>query len=442
MTSPWHALSLLSHVDLDPDTAKQAVDHLSGHDPTVLADIAIRWRVVNLLLANLENAELTASLATLVQLLDEDRRQDSLRIAEALPVTMSVLEQAEACGCRVIKGLAYRDLYPRPDLRHMGDIDLQAPTWPIALAMVGWLRDRGWQWDTSEYPWLKWDDAGMLYGQLPLVLPDNATPVARVDMHIGPFSVGHAGLLPLIGWRRGEALGVPVTVPDRETSIALLTAHAVGDGLLSMKDVNDLHLLLQTGTPDWTSTVELCRAAHVSEALSLLLSALEDAYPGHDLPQGVLAAAGSSPLAGSAQGHLQVLAEDRARRAERIAELCLRDELARGNSPDQAIREAAVARRYYSADLRPRSGTPTSDGAAPGHTGRGRCWRLVPEQRWDRLASTGGEAARRHRELAPGLTLVTAGPAMAIQLGTDIMTPTVWGEVDPRSVWLARELRK
>src|SRR5262249_32302997 len=144
------------------------------------------------------------------------------RHATTADLTRSVVRAAARTGVRVIKGLAMQPRYPEPAARHVGDIDLQAADWATAWPLVAGLRADGWPWDLMEYPWLKWDEAGLLYGQLGFLRWAGETPLARVDVHIGAFSVGHAGRLPLVGWEPGEVAGQVVSVPDLETAVALI----------------------------------------------------------------------------------------------------------------------------------------------------------------------------------------------------------------------------
>ncbi len=436
----WHALATVASVDPSAAELRSATGELRGLPLDDVVDGIVRWRVDELALANLRSV----GVGELANRLQDMWITEERRLAKAIPVTVELLPAVRAMGGRVIKGLAVRDKYPRPELRHMGDVDVQVPDWPTALRICRWLRERRWCWETSEYPWLKWDEHGQIYGQLTFVLPDNIEPFARVDLHIGPFSVGHSGLLPLVGWRPGLALDAEVTVPDIETSVALVVAHAVGDGLLSMKDVNDLYVLLTKARPDWTSVVELCRAAGVTEALHVLLAACREVYPTLGLPWTLTN--GRRPLRdGTTGGPLSLTEESRERRAGRVARLAFRDERARGQGVLRSFGQALSARRYYRADLTPRTVQSGADGSTPGTPGRGRCWRLLPQETWTGLptpSGPGGDASAEPREieLAAGLTLVTRHQAMAVAIDKDVMLPTVWGTVHPESVELAREL--
>ncbi|OIK26881.1 hypothetical protein VT52_014430 [Streptomyces malaysiense] len=369
----------------------------------------------------------------LYELLAEEVRQDDTWQAEAAPKMREVVDAVAEFGGRIIKGLCAQSVYPRPGLRHLGDVDVQFPQWAAARPLVDWLRERDWVYDTDEMPWLKWHDNGVVYGQVSLVHPDNKNPDARVDLHIGAFSVGHAGLLPLVGWRAGTALGRPATVPGVETSVAITAAHALCDQMLSVKDVNDLHALISHTTPDWVSVSELCRSVRAQGALARVVDAVRRAYPE--------SAAVLPPDLGEETG-LELTPPGPEARAEAFAALAYEDERARGADDTAATAVADSARHYFSADLGPRVADP--DGAAaPGEPGRGRCWRLVPREVWETLAGAaadGPPAEVTSVELAAGMTLFGGANAWAVRYGRDVLVPTVWGEISRESLALAHRL--
>ncbi len=402
---------------------------LAGLDPGVLYERIVASRVYTAAERSLAEVGWPGADAVLARLrrlaADETERRTLAR-----PPVLAILRAAARFRARVIKGMALRELYPEPALRHEGDLDVQVPAWPDALALTGWLRRSGWCWDTREFPWLKWTDRGHIYGQFSLVLPGNEDAFARADVHIGPFSVGHCGLLPMAGWQQGEVLGVPVTVPDRETSIALIVAHSVNDGIVSMKDLNDLHLLLSgPAGPDWGSVEELCRSFGGLEAMSQLLSALAATYPGQHVH------------AGGAPGYLAYGPQIQARRAGRFADLARQDELSRGAGAGEAERAADEARRYFSAALAPHLSEEVSSGPDEGQRSRRLCWRLLPRETWAALGDTSARVrARSRRTLAPGLELARSQAGTVMSVGAEYFVPTVWGGVHPESIALAATL--
>lgn len=364
----------------------------------------------------------------LAGLLAEEAREDDRWLAEATPVMRQVVSWTGELGGRIIKGLSVQTAYPEPGLRHVGDVDVQYGSWAAAQPLVRRLREHGWVFDTGEMPWLKWHENGAVYGQLSLLYPDSSKPFARVDLHIGAFSVGHAGLLPLAGWCAGGALGLPATVPDTETAIAITAAHAMCDQMLSVKDVNDLHALIARGAPDWVSAAELCRAAQAGGALARLVNAVRAAYPED---------AGLLPSDPGQETPLRLIPPDGDERAGAFAELTYADELSRGTAPETARELAEASRRYFGADLSVRSGAGER-GILPGAPSRQRCWRLVPEEVWRTLPAAADSPDPEASELAVDLTLLSTQAGLAVRHGGDVLIPTIWGEVSPESVALAR----
>jgi hypothetical protein len=349
----------------------------------------------------------------------------------ALPQMRRAVEEASSCGGRLIKGLAVQSLYPEPDMRHVGDVDVQFPSWTGAMRLARRLRSCGWVWDVTEFPWLKWDDGAVLYGQISLVLPTAEDPVARVDLHIGPFSVGHAALMPMTGWRAGAALGVPAQVPDVETFVALIAAHAVNDGLLSMKDINDIHVLVSDSDVDWASTTELCRSVEATGALAECLAQTAHAYPQDPLPR----------LGSPGPTVLRPVAYDSRSRARRFSRHAYRNERHRGASSSHALRRALTARRYFGADLRPRVRQDADNRLPPQLRRRDVCWRLLPVSVWGSMCGGVFSSAATHQEgLADGLDLVTGRRGGVVVLGGDVFIPTVWGDVSPEALSIARSL--
>jgi Uncharacterised nucleotidyltransferase len=429
----WTCVSLLGNLDATDASLARAAELLERLDPAATYDAVLASRVYTVARRGLERLPEAGNGKVVLARLCELEAGEEIRRGAAAAETRAVLEQLRTSRARLIKGLPLRERYTDRSLRHEGDIDVQVPDWSAGRALAGWLRARGWLWDTQEYPWLKWTDGGDLYGQLTLVLPDNADPVARVDLHIGPFSVGHAGLLPLVGWTDATVLGLPARVPDDETALAIIAAHSLNDGYLSMKDINDIHTLLSTGIgPDWASTVELCRCAGATEALWQLRAETARCYPQHPAPAGPIRAV----LSGTRELPHQ--------RARRVARLALRDERARRRRPTTAAAVAWDAYRYFSADLTPRL-SPTRP-AVPAPTSglrrRDLCWRLLPAETWRRLRAGPTVPVGRVIEdsIADGLLLSRSRQGVAVSVGGDVFVPTVWGDLHPESVALATKL--
>jgi hypothetical protein len=417
----WRAVTALGSLNRPTE-----VD-MTGLDPVRLHDALVQSKVVRIAATRLAGTR--EPVLDLLRATDQAERHRHATTAE---LTRGAVAAAAETGARVIKGLAVRPRYPDPRARHFGDIDLHVPDWPAARALAARLRADGWPWDLLEYPWLKWDEAGVLYGQLAFLRFADGRPSSRVDVHIGAFSVGHAGRMPLAGWEPAEVTGVPVLVPNREQAIALVAAHALGDTRLSMKDINDLHVLVGDGRVDWSSVVELCRGGYALEVLGQLLAELAEAYPRTGLPAlpytPRLVPGGLPPDA----------------RGAHFAWHAYGDERARGTAEEDATLLAKEAHRYFSGDLRPHLASRAIEPGGDLAQGRNICWRLLPEPVWapwvpELPAATTPATPVEDRRLADGLVLRRRGPARAVLIDDDIFVPTVWGAVDPDSVRLAAE---
>lgn len=425
MNDYWEYVSLVGRVDASDSELRRAEAIVDTLDTRTAYEQILASRVYPTACRNLERLPGTPLLRMLRELEDaEDRRRK-----EAAAEIRTVVAHLPAAGARLIKGFPLRERYHRLDLRHEGDIDVQVPDWQTGRDVARWLRSCGWHWDTMECPWVKWTDEGNLYGQLTLVTPDNSAPVARVDLHIGPFSVGHAGLMPLLGWTDATVLGMPARVPDDETALALIAAHSLNDGHLSMKDVNDIHALLSTsGALDRASIEELCRSVHAAGALRQLLAETARSYPGHE------------PPGGRVPRVLRSVKETKEQRARRVARLAYLDERSRGKGRAAAALTAREALRYYSTDLTPRRAGNGAGPVAPTAPYRRRnlCWRLLPAEIWRSLGPPEPVSGRVVEEfIAPGLVLHRSPYAAAVRLGDDVFVPTVWGRVHPQSLALA-----
>lgn len=427
MDTRWRTIVELGRIGplaLPEQVAREA----TAAAPAELFDDVVASRVYTAALTRLSAAQAAPELVGRLRALEE---AETVRREAALPTTIAVLRRVTELGGHIIKGLALGRHYDghaaEVATRHVGDIDAHVAELGQARELVDWLRGQGWVWDTGEFPWVKWTATGVPYGQLTLVTPDNTDPVTRVDLHIGPFSVGHAGLLPLVGWTPAEVLGEHVVVPDTESTIALIAAHAVNDLILSVKDVNDLYLVLASAEHvDWASTEELCGGVAALPALHDLLAAVRDVY-----------GPGSAPEA-PRTGALATTKPSPEKRAATVAEHAVSIELARGRSADDAEAVGRDAQRYFSADLAPRNADHALALERSAMTPR-HCWRLLPEEVWDALEAAPASAAEPV-VVADGLVLHRGGGAQALVMGGDVFVPTVWGDVAPASVGLARAL--
>jgi Uncharacterised nucleotidyltransferase len=430
-TDYWAAVTDLGRLSDEPAQGSAALAALERGElePERLHAALVHSKVMRLVVRRLRDRELGPAGRWLLDLLTASDEVEARRHAAAQGLTVDVLRLVAETGSRVMKGLAARTAYPDQSVRHLGDVDVQTPDFATALDFATRLRARGWAWDAPEYPWLKWDESGVIYGQLPLVHPEPSSVVGRVDLHFGAYSVGHAGRMPLAGWDTATVMGVDVLIPNREHAIALIAAHALTDTRLSMKDVNDLHVIIGSSTVDWSTVVELCRAASAQDVLGQLLAELGAIYPGHRLPR---------------VEHFPRLVSGGLRGADRPKHFAWHaycDERARGATEEEAALVSKEAYRYFGADLSPRPSKNVLPGP-DGTPGRNVCWRLLPPREWECLLeqtsplTTCPQASR----LADGLEVLTADGGTVVRLSGEVFVPTVWGDVHPASVRLARRV--
>ncbi|MER5932107.1 nucleotidyltransferase family protein [Streptomyces sp. NPDC002054] len=442
----WHAVTVLGrlgdrpHGDPHPSDVLTEVDR--GHlDPDRLHTHLVHSKVVRLARHRLHGTSGGPGVLRLRELITDTDDHERRRHATAAEPVRDVVRLVAAGGLRLMKGMAQQPLYPWPESRHVGDVDVHAPDLTGALDLASALRRRGWCWDFKEFPWIKKDEAGLVYGQLGLLLRDGTRPVSRVDIHFGAYSVGYAGRMPLVGWQDRTVLGTRVRVPATETALALIAAHALGDTRLSMKDVNDIHLLLDDTTVDWTSVLETVRIAGALHALEHLLAATDVVY---GLPAG-------APRLTSGRRPLRPTGLPSGVRGAHFGAHARTDETARGTvDPEEVARRAA---HYFEADLRPRLAHRPPAAPAPMAGGRDRCWRLLPDSAWPDAAPDepvpDGEITRE--TIAPGLVLERLGDAAVVRLDMsagaeaeaarpEVFLPTLDGDVTPASVALARRL--
>ncbi|HET9898228.1 MAG TPA: nucleotidyltransferase family protein [Streptosporangiaceae bacterium] len=412
--------------DPRPDAASRLYEALSQSKVTRLA-----LRAADALSGSAEIS--SGPAADLRRLLVKEIAEDDAWQEKALPKMAEAVRVGADLGGAIIKGLAVQPRYPEPGLRHLGDVDIHFPCWSRALPLVRALRADGWVHDTDEYPWLKWHECGLSYGQFSLVYPTAAAPYARVDLHMGPFSVGHASMVPLMGWEPGSVLGFEIMVASPETSAVIVAAHALGDQLLSMKDINDLHVLVGGRVVDWLSVIESCRSARAVPILAQLLHVLRTAYPED--------AQAIPPLA-IEPAALGVVRASKATRAAAVAHAAYDEERSRGSGRLTASRRARDARRYFRTDLSPQAGRRPDTGPAPSLRRRDLCWRLIPQEAWPLVPGEKLDGRDEHEELETGLVLVRNGNGVAVVCGADVFVPTIWGEINPASVALARRLAK
>ncbi|HXM55325.1 MAG TPA: nucleotidyltransferase family protein [Candidatus Dormibacteraeota bacterium] len=396
----WRATRLLGHVEQSPERLSAFVDELPGAPGDGVADALVRHiahgQVDEIALDNLRRlAPRAGVLRLLAEHLEAEADAQRDKWALILPAVRRTIEHASAAGARVMKGFDLRRHYPRPELRHHGDLDLHFPTVAAAAAFIRPLRASGWSWFTEELPWLQWDEHGVPFGQCALGRSLPRGLATGADVHIGPYVVSRDRTLPLVGFEPMTYDGVIVRGLAPETSIALIAAHAVSHGHLRMKDVNDLAMVARGRNVDWASAFGLSRAAGVDGAVRQLLhwAALE--YEPLGAP---------APGAGDGAGPLPVEPD--------------------GDAPAKPWRPRVVA------------------GSAP-PPGRRHRWWLVPPSALDAAALEPAPeplSPRTVERLADELELITCGDAGAVRFAGDAFVPTASGDVPRASLALALAL--
>lgn len=386
MSGPqWWATTVLGRLEPDPGEVARVVRALrAGRLEAPAVDRALsRSKVTRLAHGILSRV---AEGEPLTALLRERVAADRRWRAAAYGYLGHALCEVAACGGRALKGLAVQDYYPEPELRHIGNVDAQFPTWSTALDAVSRLRRSGWEWAAEDPPRLNLGTTGLRYASLPLVAGDVTAPV-RLDVHVGPYPVGRGGgMLPMIGWRRSETLGVPVEVPGVESAIVLVAACAVNDGFVSMKTINDLHVLVSEGSVDWISVRELCRTTGLEATLADCLAQLRAVYGDDAVP-----------------------APWRAGRSPRL----------------RAVRAGDPA--------------PGGGRGRPRPLGTGER-RLLPAGSWMDLAASASPPDIRVLDLGDGLQVVTGGRGAALRVGGDVFVVTSGRRPHPDGVATARLL--
>ena len=344
------------------------------------------------------------------------------------PIRRQVLRLASEFGGGVMKGWCVRRYYPDPEVRLTRDLDIHFASLERAVPFVARLRERGWEWDSNELPWVKWDDNRKMYGQMNLVLRVRGSLVSRVDVHVGPYSVGYGGVMPLSGFEEAEVEGVRIQCTDRATSVEVMAAHSAAAGWTSLTDVNDLWFLSR-GSVGWASVIKVCSEAGAGAVLSQLSEVAGMLYttqvmtvtlPGVRVPW--------TPPTGW-------------QRSIHAARLTWAQE-GRHHLGARLVR-AVGAFRYYSADLRPGTVRPvTPSPSTEAVRTRFNCWRLVPAPVWPEDIAHPVEHANEFGEeaLSREVAIVARGHGTAVRLGHDVFIPTLWGPITRASLDLGREL--
>ncbi|MEO3809589.1 nucleotidyltransferase family protein [Sphaerisporangium sp. B11E5] len=217
--------------------------------------------------------------------LDERLRHRALLTEELAWLRSSGL--AAESRVAIIKGLNNARFYARPEARWSRDVDLFLPTWDDALTLVAALRERGYEFDPAECPWIKAEHrrGRAEYGQLFLV-KRAGDRYSRMDLHFGTYSVSQGEYLrpSLTDFYEPAQAGDAVNRLNATGALLVMFAHALSDGYVSLKDANDSVAIATSGQEvDWPRLAhELDRHALRPQA-GLLARHLRAAYA--DVPE-------------------------------------------------------------------------------------------------------------------------------------------------------------
>ncbi|MGW2716791.1 nucleotidyltransferase family protein [Streptomyces sp. NPDC001492] len=290
-----------------------------------------------------------------------EERASHLRQLEAELSWIASQPEAADTGLAVIKGFNNVRFYSDPAPRWSRDLDLFVPDWEAAYALVTVLRRRGYAFDEQECPWFKAErQRGRAeYGQVFLVRRQGER-FSRVDIHFGTYSVGFGEYLrcPLTDFYEPVAPGASYRGLDPTGTLLVMFAHALSDGYVSVKDVNDSAAIALTRGDDVDFAVlarEMRRHALQPQAL-LLSRHLARRYRNEDV---VAFAASLRQAAGAGRRSLLWRTHDRNwhRRAVVNADHAFRAALSLRRGPWQALRRAVQCLVFYDRRLSVRVGT-------------------------------------------------------------------------------------
>jgi Uncharacterised nucleotidyltransferase len=429
----WEAVTALGRLEPDEGAIGRAVQALPERDGVVPA-LVERLRIAQvreLALRNLDVVDTGSSLQEPLRRAVEEEVEAKRRIVERVfPIGVEVVRRGAAAGAHLLKGLAMRTYYPEPHLRRVGDVDLHFDDFETALPFLRELRGEGWEWDANELPWLKWDDAGRPYGQWAITLElKDEDIVYRIDTHIGAYSVGHLGLLPLERFEPIDFEGTTIGAPEPEAALGLIAAHATGDYLLSMKDINDVGVLARRPV-EWRRARELARTAGAEPALGQIVWWADHLY----------GLEGAAEVATEPDRPLPKVRPHPRARALATAKLTVVQER-RSGAPVNGLVRLPGALAAYMRDLSPRIGTTWPTRPSQRYRRRWLCWRMVPESVWSGFRDgTASQTPVAKESLGAGLELVSTDDAAVVRLEDDVFIPTVWGPLSPKAVALARRV--
>lgn len=322
-----------------------------------------------------------------------------------------------------MKGISVRWLYPTNRQRDVGDLDVVVDTVRDAWALTRDLRASGYIYLDRELPWLKRDVVtGALYGQVRLTAPDKDR--LSIDIHAGPYSIRHCGLMPL---ERSADLpsGSGLTLDD---DLCAVVANAGGDYFVTAKLVNDLALFLaqEVDVPYVRATLDQGGLLPFLGACLAIVEDLCDLQPEQrnrleQLRSGLSAEPVPSLVVPDAAVRCDVTVAHARRVAARLPDPAVTDEVAES------------AREAYSSDHPLRIVDASSaQSTVPGELNNWTCVRFVPVE-FAAAADTYAHAAApvplgeeiARESLDPEITRVTYAAGDLVVAADDEFVPTV-----------------
>jgi hypothetical protein len=154
------------------------------------------------------------------------------------------------------------------------------PSWTEALKLLSLLRKQGYGFDPQECPWFKadFDHGRREYGQIILSKAFD-TDFCRIDVHFGTYSIGFDRYLNVDLPRLAEATPAGPPGLDATGTLLVMFSHALSDGYVSVKDVNDAAAMARSDCHvDWPRLADELTRHLLSPQASLLADHLASRF--------------------------------------------------------------------------------------------------------------------------------------------------------------------
>jgi hypothetical protein len=214
----------------------------------------------------------------------------SLRLAEFHK--LRDVWESEAEELLAIKGLALGTLYPESYVRHFGDFDLFCATPDGMSRLAESLFACGYRIKTDEPPWIKklrqsscnsLALSSMYFGQCQLVR-EECRQRHRVDIHFTAYSISYSAIFPVNLFQNARSpANAPLylSTPSPEDNLLILAAHIASSGFISVKDLNDLAVIMRQKELAWDYIADKAIAAGILDTLLALFDCSKTYMPHH-----------------------------------------------------------------------------------------------------------------------------------------------------------------